>query len=237
MKLSIVVPAFNEEACIGRCLDSIHEATRAAVGEDLAIEIIVVDNNSTDSTSSVAAGRGARVVFEGVNRISRARNAGGRAATGDWILFIDADSLLSRALFERILGELRSKDVAGGGALVRFDRAPLWGWLLNALHLVMGPLSGVAGGPCLFIRSEAFRGIDGFREDLYGSEELFFCRDAAAWARRHDLRFVVLRRPTMVTSGRRFRVNSGREIFMAAVGVAIDPRSRRRCSIWYDGRR
>ena len=77
MKLSIVVPAFNEEAYLGPTLDSIqtaaqHLPTRSAVD----IEIIVVDNNSGDDTAAVARSKGATVVCEPVQGISRARNTG-----------------------------------------------------------------------------------------------------------------------------------------------------------------
>jgi glycosyltransferase involved in cell wall biosynthesis len=233
MKMSIVVPAYNEQACIVGCLRAIRES----VGGAADVETIVVDNNSTDATAELARREGARVVFEKENRISKARNAGGRAARGEWILFIDADSLLSPALLERIRERTRQTDVAGGGALVEFDRAPLWGWAMSVLQWVTAPLTGIGGGPCLFIRADGFRAIGGFREDLYGSEELYFSRDAADWGKRNGMRFVILRRPHILTSGRRFRVNGPREIFMALVGVARNPRSRKDCAIWYDGRR
>lgn len=233
MTISVVIPAFNEEACIAACL----RAVRTSTADAGPVEVVVVDNNSTDATAALAAREGARVVFEAENRISKARNAGGRAARGDWILFIDADSLLSPALFRAIRARMDLPGVGGGGALVEFDRAPLWGRAMTAVHGLLAPLAGIAGGPCLFVRSDGFRAFGGFREDLYGSEEAFFCRDAAAWAKRKGMRFEVIRTPRMVTSGRRFRVNGPREIFMAVVGVARDPRSRARCSIWYDGRR
>ena len=55
-------------------------------------ELIVCDNNSSDATPAIAAAAGARVVFEPVNQIGRARNAAAAAATGDWLVFVDADS-------------------------------------------------------------------------------------------------------------------------------------------------
>jgi glycosyltransferase involved in cell wall biosynthesis len=231
--MSIVVPAYNEEACIARCVRAIREAVGGA--ED--VEVIVVDNNSTDATAELARREGATVVFEKENRISKARNAGGRAARGEWILFIDADSTLSSALLEAIRARTLLPGIAGGGALVEFDRAPLWGWAMSVLQWLTAPLTGIGGGPCLFIRADGFRAIGGFREDLYGSEELYFSRDAADWGKRNGMRFVILRKPHIITSGRRFRVNGPREIFMAIVGVARNPRSRKDCAIWYDGRR
>lgn len=236
MKVSIVVPAFNEEAVIGDCLDRISESVRRC-GNGRVVETVVVDNRCTDATPAIARARGARVVFEPVNRISRSRNAGGRAAVGDWILFIDADSRLTPELLQAILRRMGDPGVAAGGALMRFDRAPWLGRLFTTVHLACAPLAGICAGPCMFIRKEAFDAIGGFREDLHAAEELWFCRDAAAWARPRGRRFVVVTRPNILTSGRRFRINTLREIFRSVLGAAVDPRSAERCSLWYDGRR
>ena len=64
MLLSIVIPAFNEERLIEECLRSIHASLAANDRPRLSSEVIVVDNNSTDSTAELARGAGAQVVFE-----------------------------------------------------------------------------------------------------------------------------------------------------------------------------
>ena len=74
MKISIVVPAFNEEKIITRSLGAIHEARAAFTELGWESEVIVCDNNSTDGTAKTARAAGARSVFEPVNQISRARN-------------------------------------------------------------------------------------------------------------------------------------------------------------------
>ncbi|MEE8141823.1 MAG: glycosyltransferase, partial [Planctomycetota bacterium] len=93
MKLSIIIPAFNEEKEIGPCLESV---SQACADHPDSPEIIVVDNNSDDATATIARDSGASVVYEPINQISRARNRGARRATGEWLLFIDADSRLAR---------------------------------------------------------------------------------------------------------------------------------------------
>src|SRR5205823_2793019 len=92
MKISIIVPAFNEEKLIGETLRRISSATAAFSERGWASEVIVCDNNCSDRTAELARAGGARVVFEPINQIARARNTGAAAATGDWLLFIDADS-------------------------------------------------------------------------------------------------------------------------------------------------
>ena len=95
-RLSLIVPAFNEERLLPSSLACIQTASVAFTAAGWATELIVCDNNSTDRTAAIAAAAGARVVFEPINQISRARNAGAAQASGDWLLFIDADSFPTR---------------------------------------------------------------------------------------------------------------------------------------------
>jgi len=145
MKLSIVVPAFNEERLLAASLASIRAAAQAFEGA-WAWEIIVCDNNSTDRTAEIARATGAQVVFEPHNQISRARNTGARAATGDWLLFVDADSTPSRELFAELREAIDSGRVLGGGATIRVEtpewyaRAAVgfWNAISRSLHWAAG---------------------------------------------------------------------------------------------------
>ena len=97
-QFTVIVPAYNEEAYLAATLDAIHAAAErlTARGPNADVVTIVVDNNSRDGTSAVSHVRkGARRWFcEPVQSISRARNAGARHATGDVIVFIDADVIV-----------------------------------------------------------------------------------------------------------------------------------------------
>ena len=84
MKISIIIPAYNEEKLIGGTLAKIATACRTFDEQGCGYEVIVCDNNSTDRTAQLARDAGASVVFEPVNQIGRARNCGAAAATGDW---------------------------------------------------------------------------------------------------------------------------------------------------------
>ena len=99
MRVSVIVPAFNEEQLLADSLAEIRKASAAFSLRGWTVELIVCDNNSTDRTAGIASAVGATVVFEPLNQIARARNTGAAAATGDWLLFVDADTHPSRELF------------------------------------------------------------------------------------------------------------------------------------------
>src|SRR6476661_7345717 len=91
--VSFIIPALNEEKHIGVCLESIHRLQMPP--EISGMEIIVVDNNSTDRTVKISREMGAQVVGVVPKNPSRARNAGAGAARGDWLAFVDADCELA----------------------------------------------------------------------------------------------------------------------------------------------
>ena len=95
MKLSVVITTRNEEANIANCIRAF-DAFRDEV------EIIVVDNASTDRTKAIAAELGAKVLDKGPER-SAQRNLGWRTATADWVVVLDADMILPKGLVEEIL--------------------------------------------------------------------------------------------------------------------------------------
>ena len=121
MKVSVVVPAYNEEKLLGESLGRIRAAMVPFERSGWSAELIVCDNNSTDRTAEIAAAAGARVVFEPINQISRARNTGAAAATGDWLVFVDADSHPSPELMSDVVRTLQRGEVLAGGATVAID--------------------------------------------------------------------------------------------------------------------
>ena len=145
-KVSIVVPAFNEERLLPSALASILAASAAFTNAGWTIELIVCDNNSTDRTAEIAAAAGARVVFEPINQISRARNAGAAQASGGWLLFIDADSLPTRELFADVVRTIERGRCIAGGSTVRIDlEGPLYRAAIGWWNFISRTLRWAAG--------------------------------------------------------------------------------------------
>ena len=110
ISISIVIPAFNEDAFIGEAIDSINQFL-GAPDLNYGYEIIVVDNGSTDSTSEVAKSRGAKVVSLPTGTIAAVRNYGVEKSSGDVLVFLDADICLTKewagefnTIFPRLIG-------------------------------------------------------------------------------------------------------------------------------------
>ena len=172
MHLSIIIPAFNEERLITRCLESISTSLAANITPALTSEVIVVDNNSTDDTANLARQAGALVVFEPINQIGRARNAGAAQATGDWLLFLDADSALNPGLVGDILRAIESGKSVGCGCTLRMRGIPWWANAILQLWMGASMLFRWASGALLVCRSDAFRDVGGFTQELYAAEEI-----------------------------------------------------------------
>jgi glycosyltransferase involved in cell wall biosynthesis len=204
-------------------------------------ELIVCDNNSTDATPRIAEEEGAAVVFEPHNQISRARNAGARAAAGDWLLFIDADSVLHPGTLEDLLLCAKAGRVVGGGCLVALDRVPKRYIPVVESWNLCSRFFRVAAGSFVFCRADAFREVGGFSEELYAGEELELSRALKRWGRRKGLDFVILTRHPHVSSGRKAYLYTGREMLGILWRALSSPlrvlRAREMLPLFYDGRR
>lgn len=107
--VSVVIPVYNDEQFIEECLESVLRQSR-----DYRIEIICVDDGSTDRTPAIldryAAERGVQVIHQENAGISAARNAGIERSRGKYLLFVDDDDVLDGAFVEKMLGRAISDD-------------------------------------------------------------------------------------------------------------------------------
>jgi glycosyltransferase involved in cell wall biosynthesis len=241
MKISVIVPAFNEERLLAASLRRLQESMPAFARRGWAAELIVCDNNSTDRTAQVARATGARVVFEPVNQIGRARNTGAAHARGDWLIFVDADSYPSQALCEDVAGEIESGRCVAGASTVRIesDRAVIR--LLGSLWNALSRVNKWGAGAFIFCEAASFKRLGGFSQELYAAEEIDLFRRLKRLARREGRTIAILHRHPLATSGRKARLYTGRELLMFMLKtIATGGRTLRdpkECFSWYDGRR
>jgi glycosyltransferase involved in cell wall biosynthesis len=238
--ISFVVPAWNEEANLPRTLRSIHDAARAA-GHDAAsasgetYEIVVADDASDDRTAEIAGALGARVVRVAHRQIAATRNSGARAARGEVLVFVDADTAIDADVLRGALDALRDGAI-GGGAGVRFDgRVPLYARVLTRALCVSFRRLRFACGCFVFCTRAAFEAAGGFDETMFGGEEIEISR-----ALIRQGRFVVLR-ACVLSSGRKMRTHSAFEILSTLIRAGIrgkrGVRRREGMELWYGDRR
>ncbi|MBX3331242.1 MAG: glycosyltransferase [Nitrospira sp.] len=241
MHLSIVIPAFNEARLIERSLQSVAVSIGANQKSGFTSEIIVVDNNSTDNTPDLAKQAGARVVFEPINQIGRARNAGAAHATGDWLLFLDADSLLSPELLADIVRVIESGKYVGCGSTLQMDGLPWWASMTLRFWTAVSILCCWAAGALIVCRRDAFQAVGGFDQDLYALDEIRLSKQLKRWGRQRSLQFTILTRHPLETSSRKVSLYSGREIAAQIFRIFLLPKKtlqdKKHLSVWYDGRR
>ncbi|MGK0186353.1 MAG: glycosyltransferase involved in cell wall biosynthesis [Verrucomicrobiales bacterium] len=236
LELSVVLPAYNEEKLLPATLKSVFAALEAC-GLTMTTEVIVVDNNSNDRTAEIARQRGAQVVHEPKNQISRARNAGGNAARGKYLLFLDADTELTAKLLQRAMTNLRNGDCCGGGVLLRMDREVSSGmkWAISLWNGIALKL-GLAAGCFIYCLREGFEATGGFSHAVYAGEEIWFSRALKRWGRKRSLKFKVISDIIISTSSRKLEWFSSSQLLLQTLVLVLFPwaaYSRRLCRIWY----
>ena len=241
MKISIVIPAFNEERLLGASLVEIKSAAAAFKQRNWEVELIVCDNNSTDRTSEIARAAGAIVVFEPINQIARARNCGALAASGDWLIFVDADSHPSAGLFADVAEQIVSGHCLAGGATIRIDTRDRTARTITWVWNCASRLRTLLAGSFIFCDAAAFRKIGGFSDKLFAAEELELTQRLRKYAKATGKRIVILNRHPLLTSARKMHLYTKREhlrflarMFMSR-GRALTNRDA--AHLWYDGRR
>lgn len=171
MKLSFVIPAYNEEAYLGRCLESVLKEVGSRREE---IEVIVVNNASSDRTEEVARSfPGVKVVYEPVKGLAQARRAGMAAALGELVANIDADTILPDGWLARVIDKFSSdpKLVAYSGPHVFYDASKTVRFFSRIFYLAAYAIQlfnrlffgvGMLQGGNFIFRKAAFEKVGGY---------------------------------------------------------------------------
>ncbi len=136
MKLSIVIPAYNEEKYLSKCLEAVFAEIKKTSYD---IEVIVVDNASTDKTSEIAkAFPEAKLVYEPKKGLSQARQSGFLASSGEIIANVDSDSTIPAGWIEKVFVEFSKnpKLVALSGPYVYPEMPHLTNFLVHVYYFI-----------------------------------------------------------------------------------------------------
>jgi cellulose synthase/poly-beta-1,6-N-acetylglucosamine synthase-like glycosyltransferase len=181
MKLSFVIPAYNEENVIKKCLFSIFKELE---GKDYDVEVIVVNNNSTDRTKKIAESfKDVKVVDEMQKGIVFARKAGFVASSGDLVANVDADTMLPKGWVKTVFREFEKDDklVALSGPFIYYDMSLfsktlvkifyMFGYFIYKINHFFGKGAMLQGGNFI-VRRGALIKVGGFdtRISFYGED-------------------------------------------------------------------
>ena len=229
--LSIIIPAHNEAHFLPYTLRSVWIALQHL---ETVAQIVVVDDASTDATATIARESGAAVVPVNLRQISAVRNAGARVATGDLLVFVDADTRVPPETLLAAWAAYR-RGCIGGGCRVQFDtqldrsaRAGLRTW--NTLSRTFR----WAAGSFLFVRRDAFERVGGFDERFFAAEEIILSERLKRLGP-----FTILDQP-VVTSARKLESHSLAEHFRVSLRSALtlgaSLQRREGLDLWYGPR-
>ncbi|WP_442602018.1 glycosyltransferase [Paenibacillus sp. KN14-4R] len=201
--LTVIIPAHNEEKYIQRCLDSIQKAAASYQG---GIEVVVVLNRCTDRTRQIAELYNCIIITEDSKNLSKIRNVGVRAARGEMIVTIDADSWMAENMLVEVDTLLKTgKYIGGGVGAIQFERVSI-GIIASAMVILLPLLlryGNIAVG-MFWCYKKDFDAIQGFNEKMLMTEDADFAKRLKQWGKKNGKLFGIIRKATLFTSTRKF---------------------------------
>lgn len=234
--ISLIIPAFNEEKLIYRTLLSVSKAVRQfELDTNETVELIVVDNASTDRTVEIANRFGVTIVREERRMISAVRNAGAKAAKSEILCFLDADSEVSENIFTLVYDAMKSESYIGGGTKMMLDQP---GLLFKGIALgshIMSFITGISA-VLIYTKKETFEKLGGFDERYYAGEDLKFIFRLKKEGKKAGKKFKNIYNGFVVTSARKFNVMTVTDILLCARLLLNNKLMTQKdlCATWYD---
>lgn len=212
-RVSVVIPALNEERYLPLLLEDLSRQTLPVH------EVIVADAGSTDATARVARAAGARIVRGG--HPAEGRNEGARGATGDWLLFLDADVRLPENAVEVALSEMARERLDSASswfapdAPSRFMRVHHWmtAWYFRVSSKLGWPHSI---GAFLLLPRAVHEKMGGFDTTIRVAEDQDYVRRLARMGR-----YGFLRKPSVVIAARRFEKEGALATSLKWLGIEL----------------
>ena len=217
MTLSIIIPTKNEEGYLPALLKSIKRQTFKDY------EIIIADNNSRDKTKKIAKKYGCKITKGGLP--GKARNLGAKAAQGDVILFLDADTeLKTKDFLEKALNEFTKRKLDIAAPLMYLKGKELdklyfdfWNRLTELFQYSLTPF---AGGWCIFIKKDLHDKIKGFDERITLGEDSDYVQRAIK-SKLFRVKFKVLKSVKIQVSPRRLEKEGHLKVAAQGIGTGF----------------
>ncbi|MEA1924895.1 MAG: glycosyltransferase [Candidatus Altiarchaeota archaeon] len=214
MKVSVIIPAYNEEKDIGKCLKSIKE------NRYKNFNVIVVDAGSTDKTVEICRNHADKVIETHTDAPGPARNLGVRASDADVVAFTDADTMVESNWVGEIADKFNDPDVVGVGGVLRPIDARLLDKLMfkinSDLWYRFTALFGFyqLGTPNCAYRKSAFLEVGGFDESLSMLEDTEL---SLRMGRAKLGRILIDKNLVVYNSARRFKQEGYMRVFLRYV--------------------
>ena len=228
MKLSFVIPAWNEEDLIGETITTIQRSA-----SKFEYEIVVADDASDDNTAEISKQLGAVVVSCNNRQIGLTRNDGAKVATGSILIFVDADTLVSEDVIKETIEAVENGVIAGGSFPVFEGDINISARILTPVIRTAFYILRLAAGAYLFCTMESFIKSGGFDPKFFAAEEVHLVKKLRRFGKFKTLKTRV------VTSGRKFRTHSSMEILSTLILVSIPGirNIKKRKNLWYGPRK
>jgi glycosyltransferase involved in cell wall biosynthesis len=239
MSLSIIIPAYNEEKLLPSLLSSILHSIRTLhdAYPEYPVEIIVIDNSSTDRTPEIALSYHAKVVLEEKRNVSAARNRGAKIASTDYLVFIDADYRVEGNFLREIIRKFeKSQTVVALGVRVVVEendldliRRSIADFALYLLWIIKKMSFGVFAFRRLY-----FEHIGGFNEEFFAYEDVELHETVKRDLKKQQQSYVILPHVRVHASGRGFHRGN---MIPAYLRMYLSRESRKNpvlCGYWYE---
>lgn len=199
IKVSVIIPAHNEEKYVKRCINSIKES---AENFGYPVEIIVVCNRCTDNTEIIARENGAVTVINNDRCIALVRNTGINAAKGEIIMTIDCDNRMTTETIKEVYTLIESGKFIGGGAPIRFERYSFPLWLNDIMCRIGFRLTGLYCG-IFWSKRDKFLAIGGF-VDKRAMEDVATAKMLKAYGKKQGKKYTCLKKNYLINSTRKY---------------------------------
>lgn len=233
--ISLIIPAYNEERLIGKTLKSVMKAKEYFEREtNKCIEVIIVDNNSSDNTLKICQTYPVKIVKEEIHNIAKVRNTGAKHALGNILCFLDADSQVEVSIFLKIFKRMASNKYIGGGTKFKLDQKNIFFSLIFVASVLSTHIVGLSG-VLIYTKKSYFSELGGFNQKYYAAEDIDFVIRLRNLGKEKKKKFSNIYNSYVITSSRKFKVLKFRDLFLQG-GLLLHKSLRenpKKCEQWY----